>query len=172
MTDSVASVTVFRKIGGPLTKRIELVDGAIRADGSACVMAEGEARVMPAPTASALAELIAALGSDQALAIGALRDGVAARVVPKRAINGHCVPGIIARTADEIVFRPSAPAWALLDFDTKGMPPAVRENLDRCGGFFGALTTILPEIAQTARVSRASTSAGLRRADTGESLPG
>lgn len=167
-----ASITVFRKIGGPLTKRIELVDGAIRADGSACVMAEGEARAVPAPTASALAELIAALGSDKALAIGALRDGEAARVVPRRMLNGHREPGIIARTTDEIVFRPQAPAWALIDFDTKGMPPAVREKLDQSGGFFGALTATLPAIAQTARVSRASTSAGLRRADTGERLPG
>ncbi len=172
MSEPVACITVFHKTGGPLTKRISLVDGALRADGSACVMVEGEAEVFPAPSANALARVIGSLDSAQALAIGTLRDGNAARVVTRRALNGHAMPGVIARTSDSIVFRPQAPAWALVDFDAKGMPPSVRAKIDELGGFLAALAAILPGIDQIARVIRASTSAGLQRADTGEKLPG
>ena len=172
MAEADALVTVFRKSGGPLTKRISLVDGAVRADGSACVMVEGDAEVVAAPSAIALAHVIGSLDSAQALAIGTLRDGNSARVVTRRAINGHAMPGVIARTAEAIFFRPQAPAWTLIDFDAKGMPPRVRANIERCGGFLAALAPIVPDLDRTARVVRASTSAGLWRSDTGEKLPG
>ena len=172
MAEAGACVTVFRKTGGPLTKRISLVDGALRADGSACVMVEGEAEVVAAPTASALAHAIGSLDSAQALAIGVLRDGNAARVVTRRKLNGHAAPGVIARTAEAIFFRPQAPAWALIDFDAKGMPPSVRAKIGELGGVLAALATILPDLDRTARVVRASTSAGLQRSDTGETLLG
>ncbi len=172
MAEAEALVTVFRKFGGPLTKRIRIIDGALRADGSACVMTEGEAQVVPAPSASALAHVIGGLNSAQALAIGVLREGNAARVVTRRALNGHAEPGVIARTAESIFFRPQAPAWTLIDFDAKGMPANVRAKIDELGGFLAALVTILPDLDRTARVVRTSTSAGLRRSDTGEKLPG
>src|SRR5258708_21388700 len=50
------------------------------------------------------------------------------------------------------------------------MPPEVAEKLK--GGLVEALTSILPDIVTTARVIRRSTSAGLRRTDTGEQCRG
>jgi hypothetical protein len=78
----------------------------------------------------------------------------------------------IARTAENIIFLPGKPALTLLDFDTKGMPPHVAEHIDEGGGFEAALLAVLPALASAARLVRASTSAGLYREDTGESLPG
>jgi hypothetical protein len=52
------------------------------------------------------------------------------------------------------------------------MPTAVAAKLERAGGFWGALLTVLPALEDTAHVTRRSTSAGLSRADTGEALPG
>ncbi|MDA8249488.1 MAG: hypothetical protein M0Z28_09925, partial [Rhodospirillales bacterium] len=168
-----ARITVFSKHGGPLTKRIALdATGAIVSDGSACVMTAGAARMADAPTASALAEVIAGLDSSQALGLGALAEAREARITTQARLNGHAAAGLIARSAQAIIFRPGAPAWALLDFDTKGMPATVRQKLDDLDGFEAAITTILPDLGATARVRRASTSAGLSRADTAEAIPG
>jgi hypothetical protein len=85
-------------------------------------------------------------------------------------VNGVARPDIIARTGDNIIYN--GPAYALLDHDSKGMPPAVEAELQRLGGFWPGLLTILPDLAQVARVERHSTSAGLFRSDTGERLSG
>src|SRR5262249_54675788 len=63
-------------------------------------------------------------------------------------------------------------AFALLDFDSKGMPTTVTTELEHAGGFWGALQKVLPALKDAARLTRLSTSAGLSRADTGEALPG
>lgn len=166
-------ITVFCKRGGPLTKRISLSDaGKLIVDGAACIMTAGTARVADAPTAAALAEIIAGLSSDQALGLGTLAAGAEAEIVTKSYRNGRATPGVIARTADAIIFRPAVSAWSLIDSDAKGMPATIRQRIDALGGFGAALATILPGLADTARVSRASTSAGLSRTDTGAPIAG
>ena len=108
---------MLTKTGGPLTKRITLsADGTVNSDGSACLMASGNARRMPIANAGQLAALIGSLASNQAIALGRLRPGLAdeVRIVTKGKLNGSTAT--IARTADNIVFA-SEPAWALLDFD-------------------------------------------------------
>ena len=79
-------------------------------------------------------------------------------------------PDLIARTNANIVYH--GPAFALLDYDSKGMPAAVAAELERADGFLGALLMVLPVLKGTALLVRRSTSAGLWRADTGEALPG
>ena len=59
----------------------------------------------------------------------------------------------------------------LLDHDTKGMPPDVATRIAACGGFWPTLLSIVPELKDVARVRRASTSAGLFRADDATPLP-
>ena len=168
-------ITVLTKSGGPLTKRISLgADGAIKSDGSACVMASGEARRMPIANAEQLAALIGGLAPNQAITLGRLRPGLVdvVQIVTKSRLNGGTAPNVIARTADNIVFETSEPAWALLDYDRKGMPPDVMAKIERRGGFWGAIVDVVPALAKVARVERASTSAGLNRSDTGEQFPG
>src|SRR6516162_32443 len=50
--------------------------------------------------------------------------------------------------------REGAPAWALLDFDKKGMPESMAQRLAAMGGVGAALVSIIPEIAGAARVER------------------
>jgi hypothetical protein len=125
----------------------------------------------------ALAELIKTLRTDQALALGAMEADLpdTVDVVTKRDLaemNGAAKPAIIARSAKYLYFRPKQPAVALLDYDTKGMPPDVAAKLDRLGGFWSAIVSVCPDCANVARVVRRSTSAGLFLTDTREQLAG
>ena len=88
----------------------------------------------------------------------------------KNKINGVARPDLITRTGSNIIYR--GPAFALLDFDTKGMPPTVAGELKRRGGFWDALLTVLPVLKEVARVTRSSTSSGLSRSDNGVTVPG
>jgi hypothetical protein len=167
-----AEITVFSKFGGPLTKRISLTaDGSIKSDGSACIMARGDARRVEIGSVDQLAGLIDQLPKNQAIALGALRTGLPdqVEVVTKaKLLNGAAQPNIIARTGNDIIYREGQAAFALLDFDTKGMPDNVAAELKRLGGFWEALVSVLPALTDVARVVRRSTSAGLSRSDTGE----
>ena len=120
-----------------------------------------------------LKDLLARTTSEQALALGALRDDLPtkARIVTERSLNGQAQPGIIARTQANIVYD-KGPAFALLDHDRKGMPASVAGRLKQLGGFWPAMLTVMPELAHVARVTRTSTSSGLIRSDTGERLAG
>jgi hypothetical protein len=82
------------------------------------------------------------------------------------------VLGFRGRLIDSIVYSNGQPAFALLDYDTKGMPPGVVARLNQMGGYWLALSSVLPALCSGAHVTRSSTSAGLFRADTGERLPG
>jgi hypothetical protein len=166
-------LTKFTKVGGPLTKQISLAkDGTIVSDGSACVMSDGSAERVKVAGVGELAALIGKLRPSQAIALGALRDGLPDKVqiVSEKQLNGVARPDIIARSGANIVYR--GLAFALLDYDTKGMPTDVAAELKRRGGFWDAVLTVLPALKDTAHVTRHSTSAGLSRADTGEALAG
>jgi hypothetical protein len=174
----MTEITILTKTGGPLTKRISLdPDGKMRSDGSACVMSGGSARRASFDNLDAFAASIGGLGSNEAIALGALRDNLPdqVQIVTKAklaTLNGATPPETIARTGKHISYRPGMPALALLDHDTGGMPPAVQSKIDALGGFWSALVSVVPKLATAGRVERASTSAGLSRTDTGEKLPG
>jgi hypothetical protein len=167
-------ITVFTKSGGPLTKRIWLLaDGSVKSDGSACVMSEGVAERAQIVNVEQLATLIKQLAPNQAIALGALRTGLPQRVqvITKARLKGT-QQDFIARTGDSIIYRKRQPTFALLDYDTKGMPEEVAAELKRLGGYWPALLSVLPALRTVAYVMRRSTSAGLSRPDTGEKLPG
>ena len=120
-----------------------------------------------------LGALIETLKLSQAIALGGLRADLPDKVdvtTLKKLRNGTARVDLIARTNDNIVY--DGPAFVLLDFDTKGMPPSVAAELERHGGFWPALLTVLPALAKLARLTRSSTSAGLSRTDTGAAIPG
>jgi hypothetical protein len=157
-------VTFLSKQGGPLTKRIALgPDGGIESDGSQCVMWRGRARRAVFAGVEEFARAIGELGANEALALGALRADLPdeVSVVTKRRLNGALASDIIARTQDYISHRPGTEGPVLLDFDVKGMPPAVAIELGKRDGFWPALVSAVPGLANAARVERASTSAGL-----------
>src|SRR6516162_8519512 len=139
-------LTRLTKHGGPLTKKISLSpDGTLVKDGSACVMAHGTAERVRVAGVDALAALIEELTPSQALALGALRPDLPDKVeitTKKKLLNGVPRPDVIARTGANIVYH--GPAFALLDYDSKGMPTAVAAELERLGGFWPALLKVLP----------------------------
>jgi hypothetical protein len=162
-------LTRFAKSGGPLCKRISLgPDGQMISDGSACIMTRGRARRVTLNNLSDLAALIADLDTHEALGLGALNPSLpdVVEVTTKRKLNGHDGPALIARTSDHIFYRPGQPALCLIDFDTKGMPAAVRTRIAELGGLWPALETVLPELASAGYLARSSTSSNIFRADT------
>jgi hypothetical protein len=166
---------VLCKTGGPLTKQISLAaDGTIKSDGTACVLTDGTAHRVRLAQISQYSELLAALKPNEAVVGGALRPDLPDNVyvVTKRRLNGGADPNIIARTADFINYRPGQFALALIDFDLKGMPPAVAGAMEALGGLWPALQSVCPPLVRVARVERASTSAGLFHAATGEPFHG
>jgi hypothetical protein len=169
-----AELTVFRKSGGPLTKQISLApDGSVVSDGSECRMARGTAMRAPIPDIRALGALIEGLSFDEAISLGRLRPDLNKRVeiVTKRKLNG-ATPGIITRSTEFLVYAPGQPAFALCDFDRKGMPASVAARLDELGGFWPALSSVIPDLADAAHLIRSSTSAGLFNTGTGQKFSG
>ena len=157
-------MTVFTKDGGPLTKTIRLGDdGKPISDSTKCKMAKGSASRVLVDGVEGLAALIAGLASNQAIALGALRPDLGDRVgvTTKDKLNGERVI-LIARTANDIIYRKDKACFGLFDLDQKGMPPEVRERIKDVG-YWKVLVEVLPELAHAARVIRTSTSSGLRR---------
>ena len=174
----LVEIVSFTKSGGPLTKRISLAaDGSLCSDGSACVMLVGSARRARFNTLPAFASHIDGMASNQAIALGALRRDLQDVVsVTTKAqltkLNGSAAPNVVARSADHIGYEGGRTAVALIDIDTKGMPPEVRTRIKDLGGFWRALVGVLPALKQAGCVIRRSTSTGISRTDTGEQLPG
>ena len=148
-------ITVFSKSGGPLTKCIALnADGSIHTDRSACVMSAGTARRAKVANVGVLAALIERLKPYQAIALGVLRDGLPdqVNVVTKEKLNGVTQPNVIARSGDDIIYRAKNPAFALIDFDTKGMPAKVAAKIKKRGGLRPALLSVMPGFVGIAKV--------------------
>jgi hypothetical protein len=171
---STTEITVFRKTGGILSKRISLKEGKVNADGSHCRMSRGEARRAKLNGVASLAELMASMGSHEALALGRLRSHLPdpVPVVLKRDLDGKASTDSIARSGDYLHFVPGKPAYLLLDHDRKGMPPEVASKVKQAGGFWSALVQVVPALAGATYVQRASTSAGLFNRDTMKWLKG
>ena len=55
------------------------------------------------------------------------------KVATAKKLNDVARPDIIARTSANIIYQ--GPAFALLDFDTKGMPPAVAAEMKSSAAF-------------------------------------
>ncbi len=168
-------ITLITKRDTPrlMSKRIFFDEGGnLQSDASECRMVHGTAARALAATATDLAKIIASCGSDQAIVLGSLKDEFADCVevtVPNK-LDRH--PGAITRSRNFIDYRPGSPAWALIDFDTKGMPDDVAARIEAAGGMWGALLMVAPRLALASRVARASTTAGLFRSDTSEQIPG
>src|SRR5215475_5764369 len=125
-----SEITLITKRGPKpiMTKRIFLDEGeALKSDGSQCKMMEGVATRAFAASPRDLANLIAACGPDQAIALGALKPGLPspATIVTKQNLRLNL--GAVTRSRESIDYQPGRPAWMLIDFDVKGMPPEVAD---------------------------------------------
>jgi hypothetical protein len=153
-------VTLIKKCGvdSLLSKRIFLDEqGSLQSDGSQCLLIQGEAERVFAPTASRLAEIISHCPSHSAIALGALKDGLptSVRIVVPRNLQDNA--GFITRSREYINYRPGVPGWVLIDFDTKGLPPEIAARIEVASGMWNALLRVAPGLVCAARVSRATT---------------
>ena len=175
-SSSGIELTKFVKTDGTksavLTKiaYVDKASGQIKIDGSECRMSCGRAHRLPVPSVHALAEAINSLGSNEAIAIGTLKEGVAdgARVVIKRDLPKTETADRIARTKDFVIFPPYSGGYILFDVDTKGMPQHVRDRVAALGGAWPAIVEAVPKLAGAARVIRKSSSSGISNPATGE----
>src|SRR6516165_5720739 len=121
----MTEITLIKKSGPNtvMSKRIFLdAHGKVCSDGAQCLMAEGTATRAAAETAADLAKHIMACGTEQAIALGALRADLASPAKITTLAKLKDSPDAITRSRNFIDYRPGAPAWALIDFDNKGMP--------------------------------------------------
>jgi hypothetical protein len=105
------------------------------------------------------ADVIAQLKSNQAIALGALRQGLLddVEIITKDKLDGRKCNNIIARTKDAIEYRAGHPAFVLTDFDQKGMPKEVADRF-AVADFIQNLTKVMPGLRSAAYVLRRSTS--------------
>jgi hypothetical protein len=130
---SCPQITVITKRGqnALMSKRIFLDrQEKLQSDASECLMVHGRAARANPGTATALAAIIASCGSDQAIALGALKEGLPDSVMVTIPSKIQDYPGAITRSRNYIDYRPGTPAWCLIDFDTKGMPKKVSDRID------------------------------------------
>ncbi len=120
-------ITYFVKESGLLTKKIRLAaDGSTVIDSSECRMSRGTMERVPFSDWRQLAAGLGNLPSNTAIALGRMRPDFPENVYLTTKDSPDCSrPGFAARTGDNIIYAPEQPAFVLLDFDTKGMPPAV-----------------------------------------------
>jgi len=168
--NSSPSITYFVKESGLLTKKISLAaDGTTVIDSSECRMSRGTMERVFLSDWRQLATGLRNLLPNTAICLGRLKASLPEKVNLTTKDAPDCFrPGFAARTGDNIIYAPGEPAFVLLDFDTKGMPPAVKARIDELGGFLPALYSICPELKETAHISRRSTSAGITDNKTGE----
>src|SRR3954447_18337715 len=113
-------ITLITKRGTPafMSKRISIgEDGKLKSDGSECRMLTGTAARVRARTASELSNIVQNCGSNQAIALGALAEGLSSPVdiTTKNRVAQN--PGSISRSRDFIDYRAGFPGWALIDLD-------------------------------------------------------
>ena len=166
-------LTRLTKAGGPLTKQLHLTpDGKLANDSTQCRMARGQLERIRLEDWRSFGPLIETTAPNVAYALGRLIDGLPdkARLVTKGDPEAG-QPGVVARTQSNFLYRPGAPAFVLIDYDTKGMPDAVRARIETLGGFTGALAAVCPGVSGAGYIERRSTSAGAHNAATGETYP-
>jgi hypothetical protein len=158
-------ITLFVKEVGSLSKELSIDEVGNLVKGSNGLMVSGKAfRCIlcdGGDPALDLGQFLADMKPNQAIALGRLRDGIGEYIDIVTERHAKPLPaGPIARTAENFQFKPEEPAFLLVDVDTKHAPQNVRDRLAH-DGIEGILGEVLPEIAVTSRVWRASTSAGL-----------
>ncbi len=169
----IFEVTRIEKSDGKVTKQIRIKpDGKTEGDSSQCRIANGIMHRVKVRTLHDFGNLIQATPGNTAWLLGSLAEqfGASTRVVATKDKRSK-TPGYTTRTKANVGYRSGQPALVLLDFDTKGMPPAVAARLQEMGGFQAAIKTVCPGIASSGSVWRASTSANLVNEATGFRFP-
>lgn len=116
-----ASLQVFTKDGGPLTKHIKVEDGQLVKDASQCRMSSGTVETVDFDSMASLAALLTRLNTNQAIALSTTSYRDVSSNGPKRVVRHSSLPSnptAISRTKDYLKFQDGQPALMLLDRDS------------------------------------------------------
>ncbi len=161
-------LTKFTNTEGNLTKHIyKGPDGKIVKEPAGQIW-RGNMSRLPLADWRDFAKVLEVTPSNVAYGVGAMREDLPdkATIVLKND-EKNSANGSAARTQGNIIYLRDKPAFVLCDFDTDEMPSSVKMRLDECGGFAAALEKICPAFANTAYITRASTSANITDTETG-----
>jgi Family of unknown function (DUF5906) len=157
-----AAIVVIRSDKLTFSKSYRLADSQLRKSQGAAVLVSGLSRLIEAPTATALTEIINKFtASNQALCVGRYTDRnlTEIRLTSKR----NAEPGAIERNGENFGWN-DGPGWVLLDVDYSAV--------DSDDAVFEMLFLACPALKQADVVIRRSTSWGISNAATGEVFDG
>ena len=114
-------ITVLESSHGNIVKRFEYIDGEVRIQPTAQI-SRGYAQSIPAGGPSELSCILDRLAPNEAISLGRLTEiGRRLSLSSERSRRD----GQVSRTKQFFCWH-DGPAWALLDVDTKGLPPSER----------------------------------------------
>ena len=157
-----AAIVVIRSDDPTFSKSYRLVDGRLRKSQGAAVLVSGLSRLIEAPTATALAEIINKFtASNQALCVGRYTDRnlTETRLTSRR----NAEPGAIERNGETFGWN-DGPGWVLCDVDYS--------DTDDENAVFEMLHRACPALEPAAVVIRRSTSCGIFNTATGAFFDG
>lgn len=152
-------ITIVSSSTGPVNKTFFLKDGQIDNRANANIYL-GFAETVRVHTPEDLQETIARLKPHQAIALGRLEQPYVEFPLTTKA---KLRSGAISRSKDH--FKHSeGPGYILADVDTKDLPPTILEKMAG-RSILQVLYEVVPELLGTARLVRASSSAGITHPD-------
>jgi hypothetical protein len=147
-------ISVFTSDKDPLTKRFEILDGAIDKKPIANFYS-GTAETRAAATPAELLALLEGMTPQQAVSVGVLKVGTKARITTANVARKG--GSAVARTLEYFHFA-EGPGWMLWDYDNGTMPPEVSARVEARGGPLAALFSIWPEAMAASYLIRPSSS--------------
>ena len=157
--DAGIYATIVSSSTGPVNKTFFLKDGKIESRANANIYL-GFAETVRVDTPEDLRQTIKRLGPHQAIALGRLEHPYAKVPLTTKA---KLRSGAISRSKDHFEHS-DGPGYVLADIDTKDLPST---TLEKMAGrtILEVLYEVMPELLETARLVRASSSAGITHPD-------
>ena len=161
-SEDAAYVTIISSATGPVAKTFYLEDGEIKSLSKASIF-EGTANTVLARTPEDLWCVIRDLGPNQALSLGRL---IEPNIEVPLTTQAKIRSGAAART-QEYFKHSKGKGYLLLDVDTKDLPQELADKF--CGrSILEVIFNLVPELEQSSRLVRASSSGGLVKPDGSE----
>jgi hypothetical protein len=161
--DNEAYITIVTSSNGSVNKTFSFKDGIINSHANATIF-QGFAETVRVNSIENLAGIIANLSSNQAISLGRLPNpNQKYQLTTRSKMQG----GAISRTQE--YFKHSAKqGYLLIDIDIKSVPQEIHEKISG-QRIVDILYDVVPEIRQTSRLVRPSSSAGIIKPDGSES---
>jgi hypothetical protein len=166
------ALTGVLKSGGVTTKSLSLDGtGKVVKDSTQCWISTGAMHRTVYPDWRTFSSVLENMPPNGAIVLGTLREDCPDAVQLFTADDPrHKGPNCAARTKEFLKYQ-AVPTLMLFDHDCGHFSTAVKDKVDKLGGFIRAVWSICPELDKVGAILRASTSSGLSNAETGQQYP-